>query len=130
MNAASTDPASTTTRAIVPTGQARPSILRDVARGAFLGDFADELGLPGAATQVGLSFVPVLGALCDLRDAAASRRRGDTPGIALNLLALLPLVGGIAKGVGVWRHAKRLQRGLVVSYHQRQSGDQAALPRA
>lgn len=109
-------------KALVPRGAAGRAVLRDIARGAFLGDYADELGLPGAATQVGLSFVPVVGALCDLRDAAASRQRGDKRGIALNLLALLPVVGGIAKAAGVWRHAQRLRNGFIVSYGQGRRG--------
>jgi hypothetical protein len=96
------------------------SVLGDVARGALQGDFAPELGLPGAATQVALTFVPVVGTLCGIRDAAADRKRGDYTGVALNLLSVLPVVGGVAKVVELGRHARRLRRGWVVS--QRRGG--------
>ena len=102
-------------------GPGQPPILRDMARGAFQGDFARDLGLPGAATQVALSFVPVVGTLCALRDAEADRRRGDRPGVALNLLSAVPGVGALAKTAEVIRHAKRLKRGFAVSFGQRRS---------
>jgi hypothetical protein len=103
-----------------------PPILGDIVRGAVQGDFARELGLPGAVTQVALSFVPVVGTLCALRDAAADRQRGDKPGVALNLLSAIPLFGGAAKTAEVIRHAQRLKRGFAVSsrrYHPAASGD-------
>lgn len=96
------------------------SLFTDVLHGAVQGDFATDLGFAGAATQVALSFVPVVGTLCALRDAAADRRRGDRPGIVLNLLSALPLIGGVAKAAEVIRHAQRLQRGFGVSYRQYQ----------
>jgi hypothetical protein len=96
-----------------------PSIIADMTRGALQGDFAPELGLPGAATQVALTFVPVVGTLCGLRDAAADRRRGDYKGVALNLLAMVPVVGGVAKVVELGRHARRLKKGWVVSQQRR-----------
>lgn len=98
---------------------ARPPVLRDIARGAIQGDFAPHLGLPGAATQVALSFVPVVGALCALRDAAADRRRGDRPGVLLNLLSVLPGIGVVAKAAEVVRHGQRLKRGFDASFGQR-----------
>jgi hypothetical protein len=104
----------------------QPPILRDILRGAFLGDFAGELGLPGAIVQVGLNFVPIVGSLCALRDAVAGWRRGDRPGIALNLLALIPVIGGVAKAAEVWRHARRLGRGFAVSYRAYRAPRQTA----
>ncbi len=97
----------------------RQSVLQDIARGAFQGDFAPQLGLPGAATQVALSFIPVVGTLCALRDAAADRRRGDRPGVMLNLLSAVPGIGALAKTAEVIRHAQRLKRGFDVSFGQR-----------
>ena len=95
--------------------QPQPSVLADIARGAFQGDFATELGLPGAATQVALSFIPMVGTLCALRDAAADQQRNDTPGVLLNLLAAVPFIGGAAKTAELLRHARRLRRGYVVT---------------
>jgi hypothetical protein len=101
-----------------PNGK-QPTILADVTRGALQGDFAPELGLPGAVTQVALTFVPVVGTLCGLRDAAADKRRGDNVGVALNLMSVLPVVGGLAKAVELGRHARRLRRGWVVTQRRR-----------
>lgn len=97
------------------------SIGRDIMQGAFLGDYAPALGLPGAVTQVALSFVPVVGTLCALRDAQADRVRRDRPGVVLNLLAALPVFGGIAKTAEVLRHAQRLKRGFDVSTQRHRS---------
>lgn len=96
----------------------RSSIVQDIVRGAFLGDYAPELGLPGALTQVVLSFVPVVGTLCALRDARADQVRRDRPGVILNLLATFPLLGGVAKTAEVLRHAQRLKRGFDVTARQ------------
>ena len=101
-----------------PNGK-QPTVLADIARGALQGDFAPELGLPGAVTQVALTFVPVVGTLCGLRDAAADKRRSDNVGVALNLISILPVVGGMAKAVELGRHARRLRRGWVVTQRRR-----------
>ncbi|CAA9578339.1 MAG: hypothetical protein AVDCRST_MAG18-2809 [uncultured Thermomicrobiales bacterium] len=100
-------------------GAGRPSILGDMVRGALLGDFARELGLPGAAVQVALNFVPVVGSICAFRDAAANWRTRDRTGVLLNLLAVVPVIGAVAKGAEVWRHVQRLRRGFEVSYRVR-----------
>ncbi len=97
-------------------GQGRPPIMRDIVRGALLGDWAGELGLPGAITQVALNFVPVVGSICALRDAAAGWRTRDRVGVALNLLAIIPWIGAAAKAAEVWRHVQRLRRGFEVTY--------------
>jgi len=56
-------------------GSHGPTVLADIVRGAVQGDFARDLGLPGAVTQVALSFVPVVGTLC----AAPRRVRSRLP---------------------------------------------------
>jgi hypothetical protein len=83
-------------------GQGGPPIVSDIVRGALLGDWAGELGLPGAITQVALNFVPV-----------------DRVGMALNLLAIVPWIGAVAKATEVWRHVQRLRRGYEVTYRVR-----------
>lgn len=100
----------------------RSSIGGDIMQGALLGDYAPALGLPGALTQVALSFVPVVGTLCALRDAQANRVRQDHPGVVLNLLAALPVFGGVAKTAEVLRHAQRLKRGFDVSTQRQRPG--------
>jgi hypothetical protein len=98
--------------------RSHPALASEVVRGAVQGDFARDLGLPGTITQVALSFVPVVGTLCALRDAAADQQQGDTPGIVLNLLAAIPLFGGVAKTAEAIRHLQRLKGGFDVSYRR------------
>ena len=76
-------------------------------------------GIRSAPLLAALTFVPVVGTLCGLRDAAADQRRGDYPGVALNLLSIVPVVGGMAKALELARHAQRLKRGWVVSNKRR-----------
>jgi hypothetical protein len=97
----------------------RSLFFRDIVQGALLGDFARDLGLPGAVVQVALNFIPVVGSICALRDAAANWRVKDRTGVALNLLAVIPYVGAVAKTAEVWRHVGRLRRGFDVSYRIR-----------
>ena len=113
---------------IVPArpGRQHPSLINDIVRGAVQGDFASDMGLPGAVTQVALSFVPVVGTICALRDAVAAKQQDDTPGVVLNLLATLPLFGSAAKTAEVLRHTQRLKRGFDVSsrrYRPAPAGD-------
>ena len=104
----------------------RGGLVRDIVRGAVLGDFAPALGLAGAVTQVVLGYLPVVGTLAALRDAAAAWRRRDRPGCALNLLAVVPVIGGVAKTVEVLRDARRLGRAVVVQRRARATDRAAA----
>jgi hypothetical protein len=101
-----------------PAPSLRGEIMSDVVRGAIQGDFAQDLGLPGAVTQVALRYLPVVGTVCAFRDAAADKRRNDAPGVVLNLLSAFPLVGGVAKTAEVLRHSQRLKRGFAVTYRR------------
>jgi hypothetical protein len=89
--------------------QNRPEVpwWQDVLRGAVFGDFADKLGVPGAAAQVALTLVPGVGDICILRDIVADMETRDTVDIALNVVALTPFLGGIAKTAEVVRNARR-----------------------
>ena len=78
----------------MPGMRRRRSVLGDVTAGLLLGDFAEELGMPGAVTQVVISFVPVLGSTCAIRDLVADLRHKDHVGATLNFLALTPVLGG------------------------------------
>lgn len=88
-------------------------IVADVWRGAVLGDFAPRLGLMGAVTQATLGYVPIVGDVCALRDGIADWRRRDRLGVTLNLLALVPLVGGFAKTLDVLHSSHRIGRAIV-----------------
>nr|MBA3823484.1 hypothetical protein [Ktedonobacterales bacterium] len=69
--------------------------------GAVRGDFAEGLRIPGITTQLIFGFVPVVGTMCALRDFEADRRRGDRLGMALNLLGLVPFLGGFPKTAAI-----------------------------
>jgi hypothetical protein len=88
-------------------------ILRDIFRATLLGDFALDLGLAGAITQVALACTPVIGALCAVRDMAADFSHRDRLGFLLNLLVLIPVLGGIAKTIDVIHNSQRVGNALV-----------------
>jgi hypothetical protein len=59
--------------------------------------------MAGAVTQISLSFLPLVGTICALRDCLADIHYRDLIGFCLNLLALTPIVGGIPKTLDVTR---------------------------
>lgn len=79
----------------------RVSFWRDIYNGAVLGDFAREKRLGGALTQILLAFTPGVGTICAARDCIADLRYRDFLGFCLNLLALVPVFGGVSKTVSV-----------------------------
>lgn len=87
---------------------------RDVINGALLGDFALELGLPGALAQVVLSFIPLVGTVGAVRDTIADWRQRDRIDVLLNILVLIPFLGGFAKVVEVARNLRRVGRAVRV----------------
>ncbi|HEX6123212.1 MAG TPA: hypothetical protein VFY89_08625, partial [Ktedonobacterales bacterium] len=93
--------------------------------GAVRGDFARDLGLAGALTQVALGYCPGLGTCCATRDLLASLRHRDGLGALLNGLALVPLFGGFSKTVAVLHHAHQLGRAATRSAHAPQGGHRA-----
>lgn len=103
-----------------PAPARRRSVIGDVAAGLFLGDFASELGLPGAVTQIAISFVPLIGSLCAVRDLVADVRRRDRLGALLNVLALTPVLGGFSKTFEVIRSTAHVGHAVHVSRHQAQ----------
>lgn len=96
----------------------RRSVLGDVTAGLLLGDFAQDLGLPGAATQIVISFVPLLGSTCAVRDLVADLRHRDHVGAFLNFLALTPILGGFSKTFEVIRSTAHVGHAMHVG-HQR-----------
>ncbi len=83
-------------------------LIGDLFRGAFLGDFAVDLGLAGAIVQIVCGFMPVIGDLCALRDCLADFLRRDWIGLGLNILALIPIAGGFPKTIEVLRTLSHL----------------------
>jgi hypothetical protein len=103
--------------------QERTSVLSDVLSGAIAGDFSKQLGPAGALTQMVLGFVPVLGTLTALRDLLADLSTGDGLGVLLNLIALIPVLGGFAKTAEVLHHLRRLHASI-----QRRNGHNGSAP--
>lgn len=98
----------------------RRSVLGDMTAGLLLGDFANDLGLPGAVTQVVISFVPLLGTTCAVRDLVADLRHHDRVGAALNFLALTPVLGGFSKTFEVIRSTAHIGHVMHISHEQAQ----------
>lgn len=88
----------------------RNSLPRDIYRGAVYGDFAPEKGIAGNATQALLGYVPGIGTLCALRDAAADIQLHDGIGVLLNVLAMFPVLGGVPKTIRAIYRISRRQR--------------------
>ncbi len=86
----------------------RVSFVGDVYAGAVRGDYAEYLGLAGRATQIVCSFIPVVGTICALRDFLADRHNGDRMGAFLNLLGLIPFLGGFPKTAAVIRGVRHV----------------------
>jgi hypothetical protein len=101
-----------------PRRQRRRSFVGDVTAGLILGDFATDLGVPGAVTQVVVSFVPLIGSTCAVRDLVADLRRHDHVGAALNFLALTPILGGFSKTFEVIRSTAHVGHAMHVSHQQ------------
>ena len=91
----------------------------DILRGALLGDFALDLGLAGAITQVALAYTPVVGDICSIRDMVGDLYHRDKLGFLLSMLALVPVLGGIAKTIDVIHNTRRVGHALVRSRQRR-----------
>jgi hypothetical protein len=75
----------------------RIHLLPDIWNGAIKGDYTKRLGLAGAVTQALIFYIPGVGTICAVRDYFACRRKHDTLGAILNLLAVFPVLGGFPK---------------------------------
>jgi len=98
------------------------SWLTDVVRGAMLGDFATEVHLPGAVTHAALGFVPGIGTVMAVRDLVACWLDADWLGMVLNLLAVMPVIGGVPKTVDVLHGVHRVHRQMQRSARRKESG--------
>lgn len=102
--------------------QPHSSWLTDVVRGAVLGDFATEVHLPGAVTHAALGFVPGIGTVLAIRDLVACWLDADWLGMVLNLLAVMPVIGGVPKTVDVLHGVHRVHRHMRRSARRRETG--------
>lgn len=95
---------------------ARIRLLPDLWNGAVLGDYATRLGVAGAVTQAALSYVPVIGSICAVRDVFGSHRRRDGLGLFLSLLAIVPVLGGFPKTAEVIHTLAVVRRGWLAMH--------------
>ncbi len=98
----------------------RRSFVGDISAGLFFGDFAHDLGLPGAVTQIAVSFIPLIGSICAVRDLTADLRHHDHVGAALNALALTPVLGGFSKTFEVIRSTAHVGHAVHSAHQQAQ----------
>ena len=105
---------------------------RDIFRGALFGDFALDLGLAGALTQVALAYTPVVGDICAIRDMVGDIYHRDKLGFLLSAIALIPVLGGIVKTVDVIHNTHRVGQALVRSRnrHAQERAQQAYMQQA
>jgi len=111
-----------------PAPARRPGFWRDVYNGAVFGDFVRVKRLPGAATQIALSFTPLVGTICAVRDCVAALRYRDVIGLVLNLFALIPVFGGIPKTIEVLHSLWHMGHVLHVSRQAQRTPAPAAYP--
>ena len=95
-----------------PMEQSAPatSFVFDIVRGALLGDWDHDLRVPGAVTQAIMGYVPVVGDLCAVRDGLHDLIHRDVIGVVLNVLALVPVFGGIPKTIEVIRSTRHIHQ--------------------
>ena len=86
-------------------------LIVDVFNGAIRGDFTREMGIAGYLTQAVLSFTPVIGTLCALRDLVADLGKHDMVGAVVNTLSLIPFLGGFPKTARIIRAIRDLGQG-------------------
>lgn len=105
--------------AAVAVPERRRGFFGDIIAGALLGDFARDLRLPGAITQIVLAFIPLIGSICALRDLMANLRHHDRIGAVLNFFALAPVLGGFSKTLEVVRALAHVGHAYQITRHQR-----------
>jgi hypothetical protein len=96
----------------------------DLYRGVVWGDFDRQLGAAGATAQAAVGFIPVVGTVTALRDLLACIGQGDLLGIVLNLLAIFPVFGGLAKTADALHAMQRYHRAS--QRHKQEMLDSAA----
>lgn len=92
----------------------------DIVRGAILGDWDHNLRVPGAMTQAIMGYIPIVGDICAVRDGIHDMLHRDALGVALNILALVPVFGGIPKTIEVIRSTRHIQQAYART-HRKQS---------
>ena len=96
-----------------------PSFVFEIFRGAVFGDWAHDLRVPGAAIQAIMGFIPVVGDICAIRDGIHDLVYRDPVGVILNILALVPIFGGIPKTIEVIRSVRHVSHAYSRQRHQR-----------
>jgi hypothetical protein len=106
----------TATRSPIP----HHAFIPDALKGILLGDFAASLGLAGAVMQIIMGFMPGIGTLAALRDCTADLGKKDNFSLLLNVMSLVPVVGGLSKTAEVMSRAAFAGEAFVVARGQMQ----------
>lgn len=83
--------------------QALIAALRDRARKFVSLDTPEDADLADTAIDIGAGFLPVVGTAQAGRDFERARREGDALGMGLAGLGMVPVVGGVTKGISKLR---------------------------
>lgn len=83
--------------------QALIAALRDRARKFVALDTPEDADLADTAIDIGAGFLPVVGTAQAGRDFERARREGDKLGMGLAGLGMVPVVGGVTKGISKLR---------------------------
>lgn len=81
--------------------------LRDRAKKLVSLDTPQDQDLGDVATDIGGGFLPVVGTALSARDFERARREGDPLGMGLSALGMIPLMGGVTKGVNALRKGSK-----------------------
>lgn len=87
--------------------QAFINALRDRAKKFVSLDTPEDQDLADIALDIGAGFVPVVGTAQAGRDLERARREGDVLGMGLSSIGLLPVVGGVTKGINKLRQGAK-----------------------
>jgi hypothetical protein len=99
---------------VAPAQPPRHSVGEDIANGLLRGDFAPHLGPAGAMTQIVVGFVPGIGSVAACRDLVADIGQRRPFSAMLNVISIVPGVGGFSKMAQVMSRAMFAGEAFVV----------------
>lgn len=89
--------------------------LRNRARRFVSLDAPQDSDLADTATDIGAGFLPGVGTALSARDFERARRESDPIGMALSAVGMVPVVGGVARGVNKARKGEKAADGMTAA---------------
>jgi hypothetical protein len=96
--------------------------LRNRARKLVALDTPEDQDLVDVGADVGAGFVPGVGTALSVRDFERARREGDKLGMGLSAVGIIPVVGGVTRGISKARKGKEAGD-ATVSALRKKAGD-------